>query len=631
MRNWSLNMRFGIFVTLIALIVIHVPAFVVARSVDRSVRNFDVDPSVNATGSLPKLSAIQAGMPSAPPAPAGSIEVDENPVYINYTPEELVQNIFITGCLKASNIQFTGNRQQVGYFNRGNSNFPIKEGLILSTGNVADAAGSNNDTRKTTVYGGIQTEPDLAKLGGMNSIYDKSILEFDFIPAGDKVEFRYIFASEEYMEYACDAYNDIFGFFLSGPGINGIYSNNSVNIANLPNGDPVIINKVHGASASCVAVNSQYYLDNPPNNSASPYYLTTQFDGMTVVLTATYPVVACQTYHIKFAISDVWDGKFDSGVFLQARSFVSEQFNGANKNTSVPIPDFANIFEGCSPNYFIINRLGDDISEPLDVPLIFGGTANNGVDISLSSPDLPLRPLPSIITIPANQRSDSIKYYAVDDGLGNNGKSFTIKMLQSCRCDPNPVYIEKTIYIYEKQPFNISLTLQNVKCTGESNGSIVPAISGGSGLYQYTIDNVNWKPELTDIPEGTYTVKVRDYGSCKNTEQTAPAVTIGTDSPFPNTSFSVDDPAVCKGESAIINLSGSESGVNYQLRNDQDNSNVGNPLISIGGGLTFSVSTTTTTTYNIYATAGAGCSKVMSDKSTVTVQPLPNTGPITPD
>jgi len=254
---------------------------------------------------------------------------------------------------------------------------------------------------------------------------------------------------------------------------------------------------------------------------------------MTVVLTATYPVVACQTYHIKFAISDVWDGKFDSGVFLQARSFVSEQFNGANKNTSVPISDFANIFEGCSPNYFIVNRLADDISEPLDVPLIFGGTAVNGVDIALSSPDLPLRPLPSILTIPANQRSDTIKYYAVNDGIPNNGKSFTIKMLQSCRCDPNPVFIEKTIYIYEKQPFTI--TPQNVRCEGESNGVIVPAIAGGSGLYQYTIDDLNWRPDLTDLLAGTYTVKVRDYGSCQNTEQTAAPVTVGSGTPIPNT------------------------------------------------------------------------------------------------
>jgi len=528
MRVWALYGRIFLIIVLVKMVT---PILAATRSTDHNNATNQEHNISNIAEPFPKL----AGLPLIPPPVAGSIEVNQNPAYINYTPTELVQNIFITGCLKASNVQFTGNSQQIGYFNRGSSNFPIKEGLLLSTGNVEDAAGPNDNTRKTTVFGGQQTEPDLAKLGGMNSIYDKAILEFDFVPAGDVVEFRYVFASEEYMEYACDAYNDIFGFFLSGPGINGAYSNNAVNIATLPNGDPVIINKVHAASASCAAANSQYYVDNAPNNPASPYYLTTQFDGMTVVLTASYPVVACQTYHIKFAISDVWDGKFDSGVFLQARSFISEQFNGANKNTSVPIPDFANIFEGCSPNYFIVNRLADDISEPLDVPLIFGGTAINGVDIALSSPDLPLRPLPSILTIPANQRSDTIKYYAVNDGIPNNGKSFTIKMLQSCRCDPNPVYVQKTIYIYEKQPFTIALTPQSVRCEGESNGIIVPAISGGSGLYQYTTDNLNWKPDLTDLSAGIYTVKVRDYGSCQNTEQTAAPVTVGPGTPIPNT------------------------------------------------------------------------------------------------
>jgi hypothetical protein len=528
MRIWTTCIRIGLIVTLIG---IESSAFVDARSFSGNTANTLSDKNVSLSPSSIELQNLSLPTPPV----SSSLEVNQNPAYINYTPEELVQNIFITGCLKASNVQFTGNLQQIGYFNRGSSNFPIKEGLILSTGNVADAIGPNDDTRKTTVFGGQQTESDLAKLGGMNSIYDKAVLEFDFVPAGDKVEFRYVFASEEYLEYACSEYNDIFGFFLSGPGINGVYSNNAVNIATLPNGDPVIINKVHGTTGSCAAVNSQYYIDNPPNNSASPYYLTTQFDGMTVVLTATFPVTPCQTYHIKFAIADVWDGKFDSGVFLQARSFVSEQINGANKNTSVPIPDFANIFEGCSPNYFIINRLADDISEPLDVPLIFGGTAVNGVDIALSSPDLPLRPLPQVFTIPANQRSDTIKYYAVNDGIANNGKSFTIKMLQSCRCDPNPVYVEKTIYIYEKQPFNIALTPQSVKCEGESNGVIVPAISGGSGLYQYTIDNVNWKPDITGLPAGNYSVTVRDYGSCNNTEQTAPSVTVPPGTPIPNT------------------------------------------------------------------------------------------------
>ena len=52
------------------------------------------------------------------------------------------------------------------------------------------------------------------------------VLEFDFRPISDQVSFQYVFGSEEYQSYTCSQYNDIFGFFISGPGINGIYENN---------------------------------------------------------------------------------------------------------------------------------------------------------------------------------------------------------------------------------------------------------------------------------------------------------------------------------------------------------------------------------------------------------------------
>ncbi|MBK7946535.1 MAG: choice-of-anchor L domain-containing protein [Flavobacteriales bacterium] len=42
------------------------------------------------------------------------------------------------------------------------------------------------------------------------------MLEFDFIPTGDTLRFRYVFGSEEYPNYTCGSVNDVFGFFLSG-------------------------------------------------------------------------------------------------------------------------------------------------------------------------------------------------------------------------------------------------------------------------------------------------------------------------------------------------------------------------------------------------------------------------------
>jgi hypothetical protein len=49
--------------------------------------------------------------------------------------------------------------------------------------------------------------------------YDATVLEFDFVPATDNISFNYVFGSEEYLEFVNAGYNDVFAFFISGPGI----------------------------------------------------------------------------------------------------------------------------------------------------------------------------------------------------------------------------------------------------------------------------------------------------------------------------------------------------------------------------------------------------------------------------
>ena len=68
----------------------------------------------------------------------------------------------------------------------------------------------------------------------------------------------------EYLGFTCDEYNDIFGFFLSGPldgsnpQINGPFSNNAINLALVPENEaqtsftdiPVIINSINSGVSS---------------------------------------------------------------------------------------------------------------------------------------------------------------------------------------------------------------------------------------------------------------------------------------------------------------------------------------------------------------------------------------------
>ncbi len=87
----------------------------------------------------------------------------------------------------------------------------------------------------------------------------------------------------------------------------------------------------------------------------------------------------------------------------------------------------------------------------------------------------------------------------------------------------------------------------------------------------------------------------------------------------------VSDATTCASTAVNIKLTGSVSGVNYQLRLDSDDSNVGTVVAGTGGDITFSVNPSETTVYHVLATGDAtSCSLEMTDKSTVTVNALPD-------
>ncbi|HNR86665.1 MAG TPA: choice-of-anchor L domain-containing protein, partial [Taishania sp.] len=250
--------------------------------------------------------------------------------------QQFVQNNLIGSGITISNVTFVGANRQMGSFNATNTVLGtvqnMNTGIILSTGMAETAIGPNDvpyacHAPYTAPYpsepggyiGNTTNDPDLSDLVGSN-IKDKAILEFDFVPTGPTIEFKYIFGSEEYPEFVND-FNDAFGFFLSGPGITGPYSNNSINLAIVPGtSDPVTINTVNST------VNSSYYVyngDNGSGNTVAPYknqnqYI--QYDGYTTTLTATANVQCGQTYHIKIAIADARDQAYDSGLFIKGGS-----------------------------------------------------------------------------------------------------------------------------------------------------------------------------------------------------------------------------------------------------------------------------------------------------------------------
>ena len=229
---------------------------------------------------------------------------------------------------QAGNVQSA----QIGTFNRNASSFPFQTDIIMTTGNVSVAAGPNSGGSSSSTSGVLDySDPQLSSI--MSNLQHCAALEFDFVASADTFAFNYIFASEEYPEYACSSYNDVFAFFLSGvdPVTTQPFSNRNVAIipgtitSSNPNGVPVTINSINagpgsaGSSSGCTGSPGQYssfYVSNPSG---------VEYDGHTVALTAAASILACQKYHMKMAIGNVGDNGFDSGVFFEEGSFYSPQ------------------------------------------------------------------------------------------------------------------------------------------------------------------------------------------------------------------------------------------------------------------------------------------------------------------
>lgn len=346
----------------------------------------------------------------------------------------LIQDTLINGCVQASNV--TANNGAYGYFrNPNNQYFPFKSGIVMSTGAISAAAGPNTSTSSSGASPGSGSDPDLAALVSGANINDACVIEFDFIPASDSIVFNYIFGSEEFPEYANSYFNDVFGFFLSGPGINGPYTNNAINIALLPNNMPVTINNVH---------NYNYYYASPNSGQTSPgsYYGAVQFDGNTILLTARAEVQACQTYHIKLAIGDRHDSSYDSGVFLEAGSFISG--GAVSVANTAQHGDENDLWEGCT-NYYVISRAeGVAVDQDLTIEMAIdpSSTATEGVDFT---------PFPESITIPAGEMTDTIYYSAFNDGIEEGTESIIIAFFTSCPCGNQSMAIYDTIWIYDAE------------------------------------------------------------------------------------------------------------------------------------------------------------------------------------
>lgn len=216
---------------------------------------------------------------------------------------------------------------QQGIFSGAFAELGFDSGIVLSSGEVDGTKifAPNEGTIET--IGGVDGEPDVNyNLGGEGHpdlddvaggfTYDANVLTFSFLLETDAtLFFNFVFASEEYIDFVGQNYNDSFAFFLNGQ-----------NIA-LIAGVPVGVDTVNPN------INGEYYINNIQNDSGLPNAnLNIRFDGLTRVLQVRQELTA-GTHQISLMIADTLDDAFDSAVFIQAGTFST-----TSTPTEVPEP-----------------------------------------------------------------------------------------------------------------------------------------------------------------------------------------------------------------------------------------------------------------------------------------------------
>ncbi len=402
---------------------------------------------------------------------------------------DLVDSLISGDCFQIFNVTGNGGSNGVGAgtFANGSTSIGISSGIVLSNGNISNVIGPNNSCLQSGVLGS-GSDPDLTQIAGV-TVNDASIIEFDFIPTVDTVQFKFVWASEEYCNYSGSAYTDVCGFFVSGDGINGAYSNNSQNFAKSPFDPP-------NSSGGNINVNlfshynhsPSYYISNnisscnnggncqgPPVHplGTAPGVNEFELNAHSAVFDAIIPVTPCSTYHIKIAVGDGTDGIGDSAFFLQGNSW-----NQGNPVTVEAINSTDNSnqgFETCGTYYYeFCKDPSSNINE--EVTMDFVVSPN-----STATPGLDYNALPTSVVIPAGTQCVQVPITTLEDDLIEGQESIILDVEDACNCSSSEV----VFLIDDVVP--LESTIPDEEICGSGTISLSANPTGGIQPYQY-----NW-------------------------------------------------------------------------------------------------------------------------------------------
>src|SRR4028118_226426 len=241
------------------------------------------------------------------------------------------------GGLSNFSVSITGDASAFGTFT--NDPLGLGSGIVLSTGNVTNLPGENLDDggNLSTDFGASGVEGDLTQLN----------LSFFADSTAEKLFFKYVFGSEEFLEYAGTSFNDSFELLLNG-----------TNMARLTDGQTVTINNLV-PNPGYRPTDSPDYINNPSVTGLAANII--KLDGYTKVLGFQGLLNKNQTNVLSIRLQDVGDGSLDTAVFIQG-----------NVGTAEPVPDPITVDPKPVPDPIIVDP------EPVPEPMTVGGLMAGG-------------------------------------------------------------------------------------------------------------------------------------------------------------------------------------------------------------------------------------------------------------
>ena len=461
----------------------------------------------------------------------------------------------------------------------GPSSLSFDSGIVLCNGTATDVANPATFFANTALA--TPGDPMLSALCGQPT-NDACILEFDFRPIGDTVKFDYVFGSEEYTDFVCTEFNDVFGFFISGPGYGA-----PTNIALVPGTTiPVCINSVNcgvgvggGTLSTCTAMGPgapfcTYYVANLTLGGT-----TIAYDGLTTTLTAIAHVTPCDTYHLKMGVADAVDDVLDSGVFLKAGSLSSTSISIKSLGINPADTGFGAEYcvRGCTPGMFVFHNNGS-LNDSVTIHFNIGGTGVNGIDYTT---------IADSAVIPAHDSTDTIFIRGLI--IPPTGpKTVELFILAPYTCGGLPVVVDSVeLTIYDSLFVHINTAADTSICIGQDvliNTSGDPELqflwSPAATLNSSTL----LSPTATPVVTTTYTVTATYPGSgCAPSKG---MITIHIISP-PTLTIGPPVQSICMGSPLQLNVTASPVvpgaySYSWTPTTYLNNSAIANPIVTPG-------------------------------------------------